>query len=221
MKAKQILFNGESVRGILDGRKVQTRRVVKPQPPPCQIGPDAMFARGDGWRYSGVVYEGDSVETCPYGQPGGLLWVRETAKGQCYGGRRGQLPDWIELTYRADEERGRFERSDFGPYHFTKWTPSIFMPCWASRITLRVKRVWVERVQDISLYDAVQEGYPDYTFPVPDEKRRCALISREFNVLLPKVRKWFVELWDEINKKRGFGWDVNPWVWCVEFEVAG
>lgn len=201
MKAKQILFNGESVRGILDGRKMQTRRVIKPQP--IKIIPG--FDPGD-WIVGDGEVEGEidviGAITCPYGYPGRLLWVRETAKGQCYGGRKGQLPDWIELTYRADESRGRFERSNFGPYHLTdRWTPSIFMPRWASRIALRVKRVWVERVQDISIADISAEGihapgYPDV------------------------AREMFAELWNSINAKRGLDWDVNPWVWCVDFEVT-
>lgn len=224
MKAKPIIFNAESVRSILDGRKTQTRRPIRGPGNvwhidqllgewPLSETPRQWDGEKYPWRWRGkrepqlgdwiweVQTDVDDSATwpvrCPYGQPDDLLWVRETQ--WCSGG-------YVATDKANFENEGKI--------------PSIFMRRVDSRITLLVKRAWTGRVQDISLHDAIQEGYPDYAFPVPEKKRRCALISKEFNVLLPQVRKWFVQLWDSINAKCGFGWEVNPFVWCREFEVA-
>ena len=90
-----------------------------------------------------------------------------------------------------------------------KWRPSIFMPRWASRITLRMTDVWVERVQEISEADVQREGW---FFQNHD------LSKRYDPVTMDTARQWFAELWDSVNAKRGFSWDSNPWVWVVEFE---
>jgi hypothetical protein len=94
-----------------------------------------------------------------------------------------------------------------------KWRPSIFMPRWASRITLKVNRVWVERVQDISEKDAIAEGVEK----ISDGFWRCYQFPEKG--FRTSATASFMSLWDSINAKRGYGWDTNPHVWVVEFEI--
>lgn len=168
MKEIPILFNGEMVRAILDGRKTQTRRVVK--------------QRGD---CSG------SMEQCPYGQPGDRLWVRETwACSHLYDQFPPRLiPLDARFAYAATEHIGGLIKR-----------PSIHMPRWASRITLEIESVRVERVQEITRGDAMEEG--------------CPFSNMQAG---PNPKHWFRDLWDSINGPRGFGWDVNPFVWAITF----
>lgn len=189
MREKPILFSGEMVRAILDGRKTQTRRVVKGNPNHLHFSPFACKA-DDYHDEHGNQY------SCPYGARGTRLWVRETfALGPGYNGEPpGSAPDWSCVWYRADGKQ-RHKRRNPGA-RAGKWRPSIHMPRWASRITLEVKDVRVERVQDISYDYAVSEGVRYDTTPLDA----------------------FIWLWDSINAKRGHGWDTNPWVWVVEFK---
>ncbi len=183
MSEHPILFSAAMVKAILEGRKTQTRRVIKPQPI-HNIKHREYIAVIDG-----------SKKQCPYGQPGDRLWVRETwqlsEEAGMYYPETGRLPDTL-CEYAADYSE--VERKDGGP-----WKPSIFMPRWASRITLEVVKVRVERLQDMSYEDAVAEG---------------------IDHIYPQGRLQFRMLWDSINAKRGYGWDVNPWVWVVEFKSA-
>ncbi len=165
MSEKPILFSGEMIRAVLDGRKTQTRRVVKPQP----VG----------------LWAAPGKSRCPYGQPGGRLWVRETF----YPERSHRGPVSYRATWPRDDDP-----PDGG------WKPSIFMPRWASRITLEIVSVRVEQVQDISEDDARAEGVDDGT-----------------GQTRPLHPYWFRALWDSINSKRGYGWEKNPWVWVVAF----
>jgi hypothetical protein len=218
MKERPILFSGPMVRAILDGQKTQTRRVIKSpaknmQKDGCQVirrNPD-----NDPW-YKDYIWSmrtstgvwGDYtnekfLKFCPYGVPGDRLWVRETWKGW--------VPDtmWI-VKYRSDDHiKNTCCDWDEGPQYNspfdlgldcepTRWRPSIFMPRWASRITLEVKGVRAERLQDITEADSQDEGV------IP-------------SIVGQKYRSGFQTLWDSINKKRGYGWDTNPWVWAVEF----
>jgi hypothetical protein len=204
-ETRPIIFSAPMVRAILDGRKTQTRRVIKPQPG-SPIWCDTELAEGF------IRDRGRNMQPikCPYGQPGDRLWVRETARARCYGRHRGKVT-WIELCYRADDGIGRFDRESEKPFKWTHtWTPSIHMPRWASRITLEVTGVRVERLQEISVRDAGAEIGWDYSWPIPDH----AIDGHEF-------RMQFHRLWDSLNAKRGFGWDVNPWVWMVEFRRVG
>lgn len=195
MKDRPILFNGEMVRAVLDGTKTQTRRVMKSQPAWC---PES-YASTDGWTWrdyeigaASDFWTTEALQYCPYGKPGDQLWVRETWAPRCSDARelaeRGNMEG---IQYRADPAL-------FPP----KWTPSIHMPRWASRIQLQVTAVRVERVQEINVIDAEKEGIGPTS---PD---------KGFDTSRLRFRK----LWDSINAKRGFGWDVNPWVWVVEFE---
>ena len=202
MKEHPILFNAESVRAILDGRKTQTRRVIKPQPPS-----NAHFAHGgDLVRFwipgSWYVMETPSPTydreiKVPY-QPGDRLWVRETHHIDWY-------PDKIKDAHgKAGAVHYRANTDVISQSWDGKWRPSIHMPRWASRLTLEMVDVRVERVQDISLDDIGAEGVDPLAW---GESRNDGFAY---------CRAW-EKLWNSINAKRGFGWDINPWVWVIEF----
>lgn len=207
-KEKPILFSTPMVRAILAGRKTVTRRVIKPQPP--SIGqyrfsnpPYKAFwnhLHKKWWLTPLDVDEFDPSPrelyeyACPYGQPGDRLWVRETwRKLDCPQHDEGQPPGTLclcnQVQYRADGD------SD------GKWRPSIFMPRWASRVTLEITGVRIERLQEISEADAIAEGVE----------------ARGPNHVVG-ARYRFGQLWNPINAKRGYGWEANPWVWVVEFK---
>jgi hypothetical protein len=188
MKERPILFNTEMIRALLDGRKTQTRRVVKHIP--MLGGPLAWCAAAAAQEPGWVNIVGDYRRFCPYGQPGDRLWVRETFKA---------FPDG-DLFYRADFGDVIPVHADDNSEDWT-WKPSIFMPRAASRLTLEIVSVRVERVQSISHRDALAEGV-SYDVSKPD------------GAPVPTYQK----LWDSINAKRGYGWDKNPWVWVVEFK---
>ena len=221
MKERPILFSGPMVRAILAGNKTQTRRVVKPQPPECAEAlrdiPGtprwyAAYAHADtefSTEYRPLGSDQQHNWRCPYGQPGDRLWVRETfALEHC--AEYGQQPphsDGRPIKYGIDHDEPRwiqphYKATDMTPelaYDDTdqpccRWKPSIHMPRWASRITLEVKDIRVERLQDISEADAIAEGR---SLTVGDE------------------RGYFPETWEAIN---GAGsWAANPWVWVIEF----
>jgi hypothetical protein len=238
VKEIPILFSGEMVRAILDGRKVQTRRVIKPQPPatghpawtetkrgrsvhwysdairtePQVIGVSfswawpGVFARDAFPSGAGVMPHPDGA-FCPYGQPGDRLWVREAwAVGKpCDDIRPRDLAEYndessqLAVDYKADAHRIWGDTGDCG-----KTRPGIHMPRWASRITLEVTGVRVERVQSISEADAIAEGVGSWR---PDTMRYVA----------QNPVQEFSELWDSINAERGYSWESNPWVWVVGF----
>lgn len=201
MKERPILFSGPMVRAIMDGRKTMTRRVVKPQPEMVFDGESLS----DGNAYGGWEPKLPPWSKWPY-QLGDTLWVRET--WQIYdmmfdiynGGWEVGYPLRIipktnpsypvGICYRATEDDTE------GP-----WRPSIFMPRWASRITLEVTGVRVERLQDITDDDAFAEGIVDI---------RCA----------GEEKRWFPALWDSINGKK-YSWSDNPLVWVIEFRHMG
>ena len=198
MNEKPILFNGEMVRAILGGRKTQTRRVVKDQ------GRVPTVLQSDGNRPKHVPDW--FTDYCPYGGHGDRLWVREThwrAEGEGTGGKV------RFLQYKAT--------SPDDPPLGDRWRPSIHMPRWASRITLEVVEVRMQRVQDITDEDAIAEGV-QY---VVDDFARCGdgtMDSCEQVALGLDHRRTFSLLWDDLNTKRGYGWDTNPWVWAVTFK---
>jgi hypothetical protein len=197
IKERPILFNGAMVQAILNGTKTQTRRVIKPQP----IWMGETTGQYWAWQRKGVFIPKYAVNSCPYGNPGDRLWVRETwAPVQaCTHNDPGSYALASGAFYRASD--GDMEEQ------IDRWRPSIHMPREASRITLEVKRVWVERVQNISEADAKREGWDMSNLPQghADDGTYHA-------------RDWFQALWDSINAKRGYPWGDNPWVWCVEFK---
>ena len=192
MKEHPILFSGPMVRAIIEGRKKQTRRVVKIPEIVRDENGESEFTTIAGpdpngeWHAWMTEYpeDGSVLLRCPYGQPGDLLWVRET-----------WTPSPDGIIYRATES----DAGSLGPDDENVWKPSIHMPRKYSRLSLRITDVRVQRVQEISYEDIRSEGWP---------------IVENGNALT------FPELWDSINAKRGYSWESNPWVWALTFEVA-
>nr|WP_322112541.1 hypothetical protein [Enterobacter kobei] len=215
MKERGMIFNGAMVRAILDGRKMQTRRPVNPQP---------ELTSGSGFSWKGWVYGSGSSDretnknfahvACPFGKPGDRIWVRETFS---------VVPDHDEpagcsaVLYAADGE---------GPYR--KWTPSIHMPRWASRILLEITGVRVERLQNISDADCIAEGI----IPVPKDRDDDHQFWRDYHLsgdgtfCVHSPRESFESLWKSVRGKSfeqeedtGPGsWHANPWVWAIKFK---
>jgi hypothetical protein len=194
MRERPILFSGPMVRAIMDGRKTMTRRVVKPQPEMVFDGESLS----DGNAYGGWEPKLPPWSKWPY-QLGDTLWVRETWK-LWEDPQDGH--DWV--LYRAGGKMSFPNVPDLpmpnDPFA-DKWKPSIFMPHWASRITLEVTGVRVERLQEITEKDAISEG----------------IISSDYD---KTYRYAFSVLWDSINGKK-YPWSDNPWVWVIEFRHMG
>lgn len=213
MKEIPILFSGEMVRGILEGRKTQTRRVVKPQPQLISGRFEFSGNQEDAWPepqvWLALTPSGKfglnrpPYYRCPYGAPGYQLWVRETWC-QYIDVMSGKRED-VRLAYRATDEM-QFPM---------KWRPSIHMPRWASRITLEVTRVRVERLQEISEEDLKAEGL---ALPSPYIGVGFGGEVIESEHIDKDPWHWFAELWDSLNAKRGYGWEANPWVWVIEYK---
>ncbi len=195
-KARPILFSAPMVLAILEGRKMQTRRVVKRQgdmefdPQDPHYGPYWLaYAAGDA--------EGENARVrCPYGKPGDRLWVREThalvpVSAYLCSKDVQQTINPVDPYYASIYRQG-WDRSESG----IRWRPSIHMPRWASRITLEIAAVRVERLQDISEDDARAEGI------------NCGNPE-------PSAKDAFCYLWHQIHGCNS--WHTNPWVWVVEF----
>ena len=203
MKERPIPFSAPMVRALLAGTKTQTRRIFKP---------DRMTWDANG-RYTTYAMRGGELSTtgsgpfkpsswlhyCPYGQPGGdRLYVRETwAAPHAYDHLPPRLiPQDARIHYAATEDRGGL-----------LWRPSIHMPRWASRITLEITSVRVERLQEIDIADAQAEGVSD---------TGAFILDGEGNEQGGPIAEYAV-LWDQIN---GDGsWESNPWVWVAEFKA--
>ncbi len=187
-KERPILFSSPMVKAILEGKKTQTRRVVKFKKP---------FERHSQWPYmkphsnGGWIFADapirkkmehkDGGKQCPYGKPGDRLWVRETWSDSMNEGNR-------EFYYRS----GSAYEADPTAWEKHPWKPSIHMPRKASRITLEITNSRVSRLMEMTYGDYQAEG-----FVGPGEFRKT---------------------WDELNSKRGYGWMENPWVWIIEFK---
>ena len=220
MTERPILFSAEMVRAILDGRKTQTRRKMKVQPHPDSIvtvehyHQTVIDRHGDmqpGPEIFGAHWnDGECGLRCPYGAPGDTLWVRESlyiwGRWHKDGLRKNGLPSWRfeEVGQRADPDPDLGLIGQAHARHLLKFwlRPSIHMPRWASRITLRITDVRVERLQNISEDDARAEGWPG------------PITETGFPIASPLA--WFANVWTSIN---GAGaWEANPWVWVVAFE---
>lgn len=188
-KERPILFSAPMVRAILEGRKTQTRRVVK-------------LNQAGRAQHSGLQWHPEDPEVwraCPYGVPGDLLWVRETwalNPIRDFGVTKPRSP--VDCVYRAG----------YATTPSIQWTPSIHMPRAASRITLKVTDVRVERLQEISNDDCEAEGI----------KQRWTCINPGTGSYAHDndVRDDYRKLWTDINGKDS--WAANPWVWVVSFE---
>lgn len=187
MKERPILFCGDMVRAVLDGRKTETRRVIDLDLTGCLeagMPTEKQVAEDSDGDYLPIT------SFCKHGQTGDRLYVKETWQPchECGG----------SANYRADEQThcSSCDKNLPGP-----WKPSIFMPRWACRILLEIVEVRVERVQEIDCIGALNEGVRDFRTKENDwDLRDC-----------------YRDLWDDLNKKRGFCWDKNPWVWVIQF----
>ena len=194
MKEHPILFSAPMVRAILEGRKTQTRRIIKPQPDRVIGGFPAVDDFG----------ELQPIRR-PYGKPGDRLWVRETWVFTDYDFNH--MPN--EYAYRAD-----YAETDSLLW---KWKPSIHMPRAASRILLEVVNVRVERLRDISEADAIAEGVEVtgrniYGNPIYKDYSGESLRGDGWS----SAQRSFQSLWQSINGPES--WEQNPWVWVVEFK---
>ena len=244
MKEHPILFNEEMVKAILTGRKTQTRRVIKVQPSRPDfdrlhtlMSSTASSDRRNIGKHAWGNSTGDAPEndgeyfSAPYGQAGDRLWVRETfdvvrykaswspsngnvcddeipASAVCVFADKATKSVELE-TIRAEEQARRMLAK--------RCTPSIHMPRWASRITLEITDVRVERVQDISDASALAEGVLELSNCMPpnyDTNAKQYYAARTVGFESP--RKAFAHLWDSICSEK-YPWESNPWVWVYEF----
>ena len=208
-----IPFTGEMVRAALNGRKTQTRRVVRGDPVAlaaiehwrCDIDdPQAWLGWQEaiGWCPEPVIWV-----RCPYGAAGHRLWVRESHYLQW-----GTHDPWPDLPSSAVEPIGAPPQRCYYREGFDRsaprWRPSIHMPRWASRITLEVVSVRIERLQDITEADARAEGVR----PAPFTKAGRPVDQLHVDA--------FEILWDRINARRGYPWESSPCVWVIEFRMC-
>lgn len=214
MKERPLLFSGGMIRAILSGTKTQTRRVVKPQPQLVNHAGGASWrdAKADLWRNQ----HQHARDCCPYGVPGDRLWVREAWR---------PCGPWEEpqatVAYRADGAKREVE--GFPPSYRIpnnsspdRWRQSIHMPRWASRITLEIADVRVERLNSISEADAMAEGLIEWSDPPRVSTKHYGVTVADAWETDP--RKAYARLWDQINGKTPeHSWESNPWVWCVSF----
>jgi hypothetical protein len=196
-KETPILFSAPMVRALLDGTRTQTRRIVSPKHLP--------FIENMLEEYqAGTFFENRPF---PYGKRGDSLWVRETwGVASIYDKVKPSelAPNGMKVSYFATDS-----------HEGVKGRPSIFMPRWASRISLEITGVRVERLHDISEEDARAEGLYMWSDP-PRVSQPCYGISRA-DVFETDPRKAYQRLWENINGKGS--WDLNPWVWVLSFNV--
>lgn len=190
VKTRGILFGGPMVRALLARTKTQTRRIIKPQPT-CTTD-QAKAAHPSGSFSLEVGF--DDRHRCPYGVPGDRLWVRETWTSAYARGCWGTIfaADQTFAQGKRNHEKGPHYNFDDRPPGML-WRPSIFLPRWASRITLEVTEVRVQRLQSLNEEDAVAEGWDGDGCPIP----------------------WYSELWTQINGPGS--WEANPFVWALSF----
>ena len=227
MKERPILFSAPMVRAILDGRKTMTRRVVKHQPPSycpylTRCGGDFRWGWSDGstvdfaWHPRGNGADMDSMwMRSRYGVPGDRLWVRETFRAYQMGveAAKGGINGYATHVGYTDGSESKCHNGIVWPNRIVDndipaegfSMPSIFMPRWASRITLEITDVRVQQLQEISEADARDEG-AGATTP----------LHEEWDGDPDQYRKRFRELWDSINGKT-HPWANNDWVWVIEF----
>ncbi|MBC5079118.1 ASCH domain-containing protein [Klebsiella quasipneumoniae] len=223
MTERGMIFNAEMVRALLSGRKTQTRRIMKVQPESNQLG---LLLITDSTKHSdiGKYHWAESNATgnhvrsklflCPFGAVGDRIWVRE-----------GFFPAPLEMqsepprktmwniAYRDGMQMEKLAPAEYNPtiYNYERWTPSIHMPRWASRILLEITDVRVERLNAISEEDARAEGIIDGGCLNCGEPEPCGCVNPE-----PDATDAFAYLWQSIYGQES--WNANPWVWVIEFE---
>lgn len=190
MAEKPIIFRSDMVRAILDGRKTQTRRVIrKPE------------------RLDGLMLDGEAPDWCPYGKVGDRLFVKEgyqitgysestrRLKGIYLAGKK-KFP--FRKVTKAEWDKWENRKNPFGI------SSGRFMYKSLARLWLEITAIRVERVQETTPEDCIFEGISPLF--ADDRKKQLCDVVEDFQIL-----------WDSINKKRGYGWDENPWAWCIEF----
>lgn len=210
MNQRPIILKAHEVRGILDGKQTQLRRIVKRQPEQGRVMKPRRNRAGNivwmSWKGEPkdakpphyIYGAGWDLCKCPFGQVGDLLWGRETwAVNRAKGAVR-------PIIYRADlhcEPNSYAKHCAEDPVIVEKWSPSTHMPRWASRILLEIVSVRVERLQDISVEDCIAQG--------------CSSQFREHDAVIDL----FNQYGDQWQADYGYeSWQSNPWVWVVEFE---
>ncbi|QIR27544.1 hypothetical protein [Kluyvera genomosp. 3] len=210
MKERPILFKGGLVRAILDGRKTQTRRIIKPQP--------VMYEPGQSIHFSDMI---NDALRCPLGQPGDRIWVRETWQAI-----HEELNDdgYVdETTYAPSipKEEDNYWHPVFAADNWCEdinqrgfpWRPAIHMPRWASRILLEITEVRVEHLQSISDRDVLREGLCQ----LPASGRYCLQPGAQyFGMASHSAQEAYSWLWSSIYGEAS--WKANPWVWVIEFK---
>lgn len=193
VRERPIIFSGAMVRALLSGAKTQTRRVVVPR------GRDLrhiMLQDDTPWLTDHSRDRLGRLIVSRYGYPGDRLWVREAwASVSSLNGSEREVDRYSGIRYRATRTKA----------HASAWKPSIHMPREASRLTLEITNVRVERVQDITDADAIAEGIAEFAL---------AALSRDND---ERPRDQFRYLWDSLNAKRGYSWERNAWVWVISF----
>jgi hypothetical protein len=236
MKETGVLFNSGMVRAILDGRKTQTRRIIKHQPTVYGLKWIETVEGFAAWRDPGLPLDdnsedgGNCLRICPFGKVGDHLWVRETfaLEHQMELGQKPPFDDgrplannldgdnnalWIQPHYKATDPKPDLCYDDdiYDPgYPKVKWTPSIHMPRWASRITLKITDVRVERLQNITPFDCRKEGIQVFAGEELQEPgaRRCDDVIYIHS---------YMRYWESVYGKGS--WSKNPFVWAISFEV--
>ncbi|WP_395223915.1 hypothetical protein [Klebsiella pneumoniae] len=242
MKERGMIFNGEMVRAILDGRKTQTRRIMKVQPSE-DFTPMNMALETDykaRWYTPGVVDKDGYLQpvskevfgvsnenegySCPFGAVGDRIWVREAFRVHS------RATDVATLVYKASERNSWTEQTHRVPVAVCnkpatpeKWTPSLHMPRWASRILLEITDVRVEQLNAISPEDAESEGLERTNFTGFGDEPGLPSYPEPDVYFDPLKKQWkeyppeaFAGLWESIYGEGS--WQANPWVWVISFK---
>lgn len=217
-RERPVIFSGTMVRAILEGRKSQTRRVVKPQPVGSGDGMYGdLYAKGPEWAFWLPDNRMSEPRTwrCPYGVPGDRLWVRETFQPILAPGVKWSDSSWEDgsgyaIRYMATQDRIEWADASRDDEISDRVMPSIHMPRWASRILLEIESVRVERVQEISEEDARAEGARlCHCVPWPHPDPSDTKCRRKNRVCA------FKQIWGSIHGEES--WGLNPWVWVIVF----
>ena len=213
MKETGIIMSGDHPKLVLDGRKTQTRRVVNIKG--INIHDKKWVNAQYNPKYQSAIFNDGIRENwdavCPYGQVGDRLWVRERYSIAEIRWRPDGKSGGATVLYKA----GGTKSIGWNDWLMANWLkpdwdkkrPSIFMPRWASRITLEITEVRVERVQEITEADIKTDFFIG------------EIINGQL-IITPATRESSPQLWDTLNEKRGYGWEVNPWVWVISFKVV-
>lgn len=208
-----IIFSTESIKAILNNKKTMTRRIIKPQP----VWHSEWGTMGYEWKDKAFVdseFRNKMINFCSYGKIGDILWVREIwTDWNCCGCRENKnscacsnkdffekFPHYGEIVFKSDYKE--MDGVDIG-----RWKSPMFMPKKYSRIKLEIINIKVERLWDITEEDTIAEGIKDPN----DFKEMPSYLSSDH------YRLKFEKLWNSINAKCGFRWELNPWIWCISF----